>query len=453
MSVDAAPSIWDRERIWVTVGAVALIFLAAIESLAVTTVMPVVSAALDGEALYAVAFAGTLATSVIGMVACGAWSDARGPRVPLYAAVSLFILGLLISGFAFTMEQFLVGRLIQGLGAGGETVALYVVVARLYPSHLHGRIFAAFAAAWVVPAMIGPFLAGAVAEFLDWRWAFLGVAVLTTIAFVIIAVRLRALDLGGGDRAHLAGLGRRLLLAVVVAVGAVVVGLSADAPPAAGWPIALVSVLVIGFAVVPLLPKGTLRAARGLPSVILIRGLVAGAFFAAEAYIPYLLMEEFDFSPTWAGIALMLAAFAWAGGSAAQGRYGEVLGNRRIAAISLGLLLVALVSVLVTALTAASPLIVIVGWGFAGGGMGLLYPRLTVLTLAYSEPGRAGFNSSALSISDATGSAVAVALAGLGVATLGGGAQTFPLVFVFAVVIVMLATLPALRLGHGAEPG
>ncbi|WP_404472381.1 MFS transporter [Microbacterium aerolatum] len=453
MSVSAAASIWDRERVWVTAGAIALIFLGAIEALAVTTVMPVVSAALDGQALYAVAFAGTLATSVIGMVACGAWSDARGPRGALYAAVSLFIAGLVISGLAFTMEQFLIGRLVQGLGAGGQTVALYVVVARLYPPHLHGRIFAAFAAAWVVPAMIGPFLAGAVAEFLDWRWAFLGVAVLTAIAFLMIAVRLRALDLGGGDSAGIAGLGRRLLLAVVVAVAAVAVGLSADAPPALGWPMALLALMIIGFALVPLLPKGTLRAARGLPSVVLVRGLVAGAFFAAEAYIPYLLMADFGFTPTWAGIALMLAAFAWAGGSALQGRYGEKLGNRRIALISLALILLALLSVLVTALTGVSPVIVVIGWGFAGGGMGLLYPRLTVLTLAYSAPGNAGFNSSALSISDATGSAVAVALAGLGVATLGGGANAFPLVFAFAIAVMLLATVPGLRLGHGAEPG
>ena len=143
-------SIWDRERLWVTAGAVALIFLAAIEALAVTTVMPIVSEALDGRDLYAVAFAGTLATSVIGMVAAGAWSDARGPRGALYAAVSLFIAGLLLSGFAVTMDQFLIGRLVQGLGAGGQTVALYVVVARLYPPQLHGRVFAAFAAAWVV---------------------------------------------------------------------------------------------------------------------------------------------------------------------------------------------------------------------------------------------------------------------------------------------------------------
>jgi MFS family permease len=453
MSAPTALSIWDRERIGVTIGAIALIFLAAIESLAVTTVMPVVSTALDGEALYAVAFAGTLATSVIGMVACGAWSDARGPRGPLYGAVSLFIAGLLISGFAFSMEQFLVGRLVQGLGAGGQTVALYVVVARLYPSQLHGRIFAAFAAAWVVPSMIGPFLAGAVAEFLDWRWAFLGVAVLTAIAFSMIAIRLRTLDLGGGNAASVKGLGRRLLLAGVVAVAAVGVGLTADAPPTLAWPIALVALIVIAVAVVPLLPRGTLRAGRGLPSVVLVRGLVAGAFFATEAYIPYLLMAEFDFTPTWAGIALMLAAFAWAGGSAIQGRFGEVLGNRRIALLSLGLLVVAVASVLITALAAASPLIIMVGWGLAGGGMGLLYPRLTVLTLAYSESGNAGFNSSALSISDATGSSVAVALAGLGVATLGGGVAAFPLVFAFSLIVLLLAALPGLRLGHGAELG
>ncbi len=132
------------------------------------------------------------------MVATGAWSDARGPRGALYVAVTLFIIGLLISGFAVTMHQFLIGRLVQGLGTGGQTVALYVVVARLYPPHLHGRIFAAFAAAWVVPSMVGPFLAGAVAEYLDWRWAFLGVAVLTAAAFLMIAVRLRGVDLGCG---------------------------------------------------------------------------------------------------------------------------------------------------------------------------------------------------------------------------------------------------------------
>jgi MFS family permease len=447
----SAASIWDRERIWVTVGASALIFFAAIEALAVTTVMPVVSDALDGDALYAVAFAGTLATSVIGMVAAGAWSDARGPRGALYVAVSLFIVGLLISGFAPTMHQFLIGRLVQGLGTGGQTVALYVVVARLYPPQLHGRVFAAFAAAWVVPSMIGPFLAGAVAEYLDWRWAFLGVAVLTALAFVMIVVRLRHLDLGHGAPQDRRALRRRLLLAVVVAAFAVLVGFSADMSPGIGWPLAIGSIIVIGFAVVPLLPRRTLRAAPGLPSVVLTRGVAAGAFFAAEAYVPYLLMERFGFTSTWAGIALMLAAFAWAGASDLQGRIGDRLGNRRIALIGLGLILVSLVCVLLAALFGISPLIVIIGWGFGGGGMGLLYPRLTVLTLAYSGEGDQGFNSSALSIAENTGSALVIAVAGLGVASLGGGSGAFGAVYALCIALALLAVVPGLRLGHAAE--
>ena len=51
MSEAAAPGIWHGRYIWVTIGAVALIFLAAMQSLAVTTVMPVVSADLHGDRL------------------------------------------------------------------------------------------------------------------------------------------------------------------------------------------------------------------------------------------------------------------------------------------------------------------------------------------------------------------------------------------------------------------
>ena len=145
-----AAGIWAPEHVWVTLGAVAMVFLAATQSLAVTTVMPLVSADLDGAALYAVAFAGTLATSVIGMVAVGAWCDRQGPTLPLTTAVALFVAGLLIAGFAPSMEVLVAGRLLQGLGTGGQTVALYVVVARVYPAVLHGRVFAAFSAAWVI---------------------------------------------------------------------------------------------------------------------------------------------------------------------------------------------------------------------------------------------------------------------------------------------------------------
>lgn len=444
-------SVWGPQYVWVTAGAVALIFLAAVQALAVTTVMPIVSADLEGDALYAVAFAGTLATSVIGMVAVGAWSDRYGPKAPLYAAVALFVLGLVIAGLAPSMPVLVLGRLVQGLGAGGQTVALYVVVARVYPSEIHGRVFAAFSAAWVVPSLIGPFLAGAVTEYLHWRWVFLGVAALTVVAFTMVALRLSGLPLHT-DAPVSGGVALRLGCAVAVAAGALALSLAGELG-AWSWVVVAASALVIAVSARPLLPPHTLRAARGLPSVVLMRGLIAGALFGAEIYVPYLLIDEYDFSPTWAGLGLTAAALSWAAAAEVQGRIGDRLGNTRITLIGLGQLLFAVVVAGGTAWGHLHPATLIVGWIFAGSGMGLMYPRLTVLTLAYSSPQNQGFNSSALSISDSIGAATTIAMMGLVFTALRGTDAAFPAVFAIAGVLALLALVPGLRMGHGHELG
>lgn len=448
--VDVAPSsVWGPPFLWVTVGAVALIFLAATQALAVTTVMPVVSADLDGDRLYAVAFAGTLATSVIGMVAAGAWCDRGGVLAPLSTAVGLFVIGLLIAGLAPSMPALVAGRLVQGLGTGGQTVALYVVVARVYPGTVHGRVFAAFSAAWVVPSLIGPFLAGAVAEFLHWRWVFLGVAVLTIVAYLLVAARLHGLPLHTDEPAT-ARVGPRLACAFVVAIGALGLSLAGELGRWA-WLAVIASVVVVALAARPLLPPGALRAARGLPSVVLMRGLIAGALFGAEIYIPYLLIDDYGFSPTWAGLGLTAAALAWAGAAEVQGRIGDRLGNTRITVIGTALLVASLLIAVATALLSLTPAVLVAGWSLAGAGMGLMYPRLTVLTLAYSTPQNQGFNSSALSISDAVGSASSIAVMGLVFTLLTGTDAGFPAVFVIGTLLALAALVPGLRLGHAHE--
>lgn len=443
-SAAAGTGIWRGSALPVTLGAVALIFLAAMQSLAVTTVMPVVSADLDGAALYAVAFSGTLATSVIGMVAAGAWCDRSNPVRPLTAAVALFVAGLVLSGLAATMPLLVAGRLIQGLGTGGQTVALYVVVARVYAPALHGRVFAAFSAAWVVPSLIGPFLAGAVAQYLHWRWVFLGVAALTVAAFTVVLVRLGGRDLRTDDPAagRVAG---RLGCAVAVAAGALALSLAGEAGPWAG-PVVAASVLVVAVAARPLLPRGTLRARRGLPSVVLMRGLIAGSLFGAEIYVPYLLIDEYGFSPTWAGLGLTTAALLWAAASEIQGRYGDRIGSARIAVIGTGLLALAALSAALTALLHLPPGVIIACWSLAGAGMGLMYPRLTVLTLAYSTPQNQGFNSSALSISDSVGAATTIAVMGVVFTALAATDAAFPAVFAIAVALALLALVPGLRM-------
>jgi MFS family permease len=423
----------------------ALLFMVAFESMAVTTVMPTVSRALDGAGLYAFAFAGPLATGVVGMVVAGPWSDRAGPRTPLLVAVGFFTAGLTITGLAPSMEVLVVGRLVQGLGGGAMTVALYVLVARLYPAVLHPRIFAWFAAAWLVPSLVGPSGAGAIAQHLGWRWVFLGVLLLVVPATLALVAPLRHVGAPEtpGDRAP------RGRLAWATLAAAAVLGLNLAAHVPVPWSV----VLAVGTGVVALValravvPAGTLRAGRGLPSVIATRGLVAGAFFGAEVYLPYLLTERYGFSPTTAGISLTVAGVAWVATSWLQGRLGDRLAHRDAVVVGSAFVVVAVAGSLVTAAWHLPPAVAIASWTLAGAGMGLGYARLTVLVLAYSAPGTQGVNSSALSIADSIGAAIALALTGLAFTL--AERNPFTAALVVAAVFAVGAALVAPRVGNG----
>lgn len=438
--------ILSRPYLLATVGACALVFLSAFESLAVTTIMPLVSRDLDGASLYALAFAGPLATGVMGMVAAGNWSDRRGPAAPLYSSVALFVAGLLIAGMAETMEMLVLGRLVQGLGGGAMTVALYVLVARVYPPVLHPKIFAAFAASWVVPSLVGPFAAGVVAQLSSWHWVFLGVVGLVVPALLMVVPAVRGMTSEPVAEPVPWAFGR-MGWAALAAVAVLGLNLSAGVPGVGGV-IAVVALVIALIAVKPLVPRGTLTARRGLPSVILVRGLASAAFFGAEVYLPYLLTERYSFTPTFAGLTLTGAALAWAGASAIQGKLGGKLADALAVKIGALLVLVAVVSTLVTAALALPAAVAIGGWILAGGGMGLMYPRLSVMTLALSTPENQGFNSAAMSISDSLGGALSLAATGLVFAaftTTNSFAGVFALTAVIAVAGVLIAPRVAAR--------
>jgi MFS family permease len=459
--VPESGGLFHRSYLLVTLGACALVFLAAFESMAVTTIMPLVSRELGGAALYALAFAGPLATGVIGMVAAGNWSDRRGPVGPLFAAVALFVLGLLIAGTAGSMAALVAGRLVQGLGGGAMTVSLYVVVARVYPQVLHPRIFAAFSAAWVIPSLVGPFAAGLVAQLASWHWVFLGVVGLVVPALLMIVPAVRGLrgiperkspERKSPERTRNGGGYVRLVWAALAALAVLGLNLSVELP-AGGGVLAAGSVAVALVAVRPLVPRGTLMARRGLPSVILTRGLASAAFFGTEVYLPYLLVERYVFSPTFAGLTLTAGALAWAAASGVQGKLGPRLMDRRAVRIGAGMVLGAVVLALVTTVLGWPAAVPIAGWVFAGGGMGLMYPRLSVMTLALSTKDTEGFNSSAMSISDSLGGALALAATAIVFAAYPGTAGSFAGVFTLTAALGVAALMVAPRVARAPREG
>ncbi|MCC6269740.1 MAG: MFS transporter [Microbacteriaceae bacterium] len=447
---EAATGIFSPKYLWVTLGSCALVFLGAFESLAVTTIMPVVSADLNGAHLYALAFAGPLATGVIGMVIAGNWSDRHGPVWPLYSAAIIFTIGLIIAGTASTMVIMVAGRLFQGLGTGAVIVALYVVVARVFPTRLHPSIFAGFAAAWVIPSLIGPFAAGVIAELVTWHWVFLSVVGLVAIAVFMIRPTLTALPKQEPDTSVPWAFGR-IIWAGVAALAVLLMSLLNEIPTIGGVLAALAAIVAI-VASRPLLPKGTLSARRGLPSVILLRGLAAAAFFGAEVYLPYLLISDYDYSPTLAGLALTLGSISWAVASWLQGRLSTQLTHVASTTIGSILVLLAILAVFVTVLFTLPSEIAIAAWFFGGGGMGLMYPRISTMTLAMSTPANQGFNSAAMSISDSMGGALALATTGIVFTWLASSGLSFAGVYALAAAVGIAALIVAPRVTDPQAP-
>lgn len=441
---EPAPTLFSRGCAAASVGAIALVSLLAFETMAVAAAMPAIAAALGGLGQYALAFGGMLATSVLGMVQAGRWCDRHGPLRATAVGLVLFGAGLLVAGGATAMAAVVAGRIVQGLGSGMLGVSLYVGMGQLVPQALHPRLFALFAAAWVVPGLVGPALAAWLVSLLGWRAVFLAVAAAIPVVGVLLVpafVRLPAPAASGSDARHRPA---SVAWAALGALGALLLNAAGEQASAA----LKLAVLALGFVAAAaaarrLLPRGSLRVAAGLPAVIALRGLIASAFACGDAFVPLYLTRENGWSLARAGLALSAAAVMWSAGSALQARIGAPRDRRR--ALSSGFALVAAGIALAGAqmLTGVSAWTVVIGWAVAGFGIGLSFPMLSVLTLSLAAPQARGHATSALQLSDALASSAALALAGVlfNQAGLGAGAHGHLLVLALAFALALAAAL------------
>ncbi|MEW1953696.1 MFS transporter [Terrabacter sp. NPDC080008] len=418
-----------------TVGVLALVSLHAFEALALTTVMPTIARELDGESLYAMAFTATLASGIVSIVWSGNLADRRGPRPPLLIGLCLFATGLVVAGLAPSMGLLVVARVVQGLGAGMTSTALYVLVTRVYPQRLHTAILAGFSAAWVVPSIAGPFVAGLIAQTIGWRWVF-GLALVVLVVAAVLLGRILT-----GLRQQLVDVPwRRRSIAASVLLAAAVLGLNAasDRLDPVGIALAVLAMVVVTLTLLPLMPRGTLRAARGLPADIALRALAFAAFSGAEVYLPRLLTDRDGLSPALAGVALTITGVTWFVGSWVQGRWDHRFEVGRTSAVSLAAIALGLVG-LSTAVAVGAPTWVVVAlFPLVGLGIGTLYPRVTAQALARADETEQGFVSSALQIGDSSGAATAIAVSAIVFAGTGSAVPT-----AYAVVFAVMA-LPAL---------
>lgn len=445
----AAPAtgLFSPEKRLLTIGLTLVVTLIAFEALAVATAMPVVERELGGLSLYGLVFSGFMVANLVGAAYAGQSADRGDPALPFLGGLVLFAIGLVVAGAAPEMAVVVAGRIIQGLGAGIVVTLAYVGIARGYDEALRPRMFAVLSSAWVVPGLVGPALAGAVADHISWRLVFLGLLPLLPLSGVLTLPALRGLTAENNGESS----GNRLMLSLVMASGAALI--------LAGTVLETIAVIVplvaLGGVVAiaslrALLPAGTFTAARGMPAAVAVMGLMSVTFFGAEAFLPFALTDIRGQSPAVAGLALTSATLSWTVASWIQARQAGVWSRR---AMTVGGFSLITVGVALGGSTIADEVPVAVaalGWAFGGFGMGLAFASVSLTILSDAEGGQTGYASASLHLADTLGIAIGTGIAGAIVSAgdSGGWSNTTSVATVFTVmtVIGVAGSMIALRL-------
>ena len=412
--------LWSRRHRALTTGLILTITLAAFESLAISTILPIVARELGGVELYGWVFAAYFLGSLVGIVLTGGLIDRAGLIRPFVVALGLFGLGLAIGGVAPSMPFLVAGRLLQGLGGGGIAPVAYVAIGRSLPERLRPAMFAMLSTAWVLPGVLGPVVAATVAEQVSWRAVFIGLLPIIGLAGLLTLPALAAVPAatpvapGSLPRARSA---RRLPQAVRVAVGAALLLAGLSEPLL----ILVVPLVAIGAwlalpAFARLAPAGTLRLVPGLPSAILLRGALTFAFFGAQAYVPLAFQGWRGLSASLTGIGLTAATLAWTGGAWVQARSIARLGAPRFVRLGFAAVVVGTIGTAAVLLPEMPIALAIGSMIVAAGGMGFAYAPLSLIVLKEAPPGEEGTATSGLQLSDTLGLALGTGVAGAMVA-------------------------------------
>jgi MFS family permease len=446
--------VWDVRRRRLTLGLVMTVTLVAFESLAISTVLPLVTEDLGGLGLYGWVFSAFFLGNLVGIVLAGQMADRHGLARPFSLGLALFTGGLLVGGLAPSMGVLVAARVAQGVGAGAVPAVAYASVGRAYPPALRPRVFAVLSSAWVVPGLIGPAAASAIAAALGWRAVFLSLLPFVVVAAAIALPTLSAAPVPSDDDAGQGPSGApdpdRLPGALVLTAGvAAVLIASGGVPVAVAVPLLLVGLPAAVLAFLRLVPPGTVRLAPGIPAAIAVKGILTFAFFGTDAYVS-LAIKGVRHQPTWvAGASLTSATLAWTAAAWVQERWIHRVGPRRLVRLGLLLIAVGVVGELFALGALPIPLAVTV-WGIGGFGMGLAYSPIAVVVLGLAAPGREGAASANVQLCDVLGVALGTGATGafLAVAATEGWATRSALELAFAVTlgVALLGVMAARRL-------
>lgn len=410
--LSSAQSIFGPHYLALSIGIILAAMTIGFEGLAVTTVAPAIAGDLQGLHLFGWIFSAYLLAQIVGTLVIGRQIDRSGPALLFTIAILLFAIGLIVAAVATNMYVLIGSRALQGFGAGAMYTCIYTAISLSYPDELRAKILGALGTAYVLPSMLGPYVAGVIAQQWSWRFVFWGVLPFLLLAVILSLPVFRKLKIPRVQASNETGgvVGLSVLLAI--GTGLFLSGLGM-LPKALG-----IVLLVIGLALMiqplrKLLPSGTFTFRSGLSSLIASRGLFFAAYVCTQNFLVLALTNTKGLSADSAGLIVASAALSWCIVAILQARWDAAdQGRGRNKRIIAGILLMILGIAIMVWVPAFNIVLAVIGEIIAGIGIGLAHTISGTLAFSFSKEGESGQVSGSLQFADSFTPGVAVGIGG-----------------------------------------
>jgi EmrB/QacA subfamily drug resistance transporter len=293
------------------------LFMAAMEMTVVSTAMPTVVAELGGALRYAWVFTAFMLTSTVTVPIYGKLADIYGRKPVMLVSMAIFLAGSMASGQARSMDQLIVFRAIQGIGAGGMQPIAMTIVGDIFDIRARAKMQGVFGAVWGIAGLAGPLLGGLIVAALSWRWVFyVNVPFGLLSAFVLAGSLHESID---RKKPVLDLAGALVLSAAVVTL---LLGTDGVAPMLllpASLVLFVVFLVVEKRAAEPMLPL-PLFASRTMVTASAVFATAGGAMLGLVTFLPLYAQGVLGSTPTEAGATIAGMAVSWPIASAISGR-------------------------------------------------------------------------------------------------------------------------------------
>ncbi len=393
--------------------------LHAINVFIVTTILPTVVRDIGGLQFFAWNTTLYMIASLLAGSVCTRLLRRVGPRWSYRIALSCFGLGCLLCAVAPTMPLLLVGRCVQGLGAGTLSALSFTLIRLLFPQPLWSRALAIVSAMWGIATLLGPAVGGVFAQYNAWRAAFWLLFIITPAFAALVELTLpRGMPRIGAQLTAMAFFNLALLVGSVLAVSA------GSMSPQPLWNALGLAVALLGMAAfawlesrraVRLLPMGACNPASPLGATYAAQVMLLIAI-TSEIFVPYFLQTLHYLSPLYAGYLTALQSAGWTSGaviaSGARPRSRRVLMLWGPVTMAIAMAGMALVTPAPT--TAVLPLVAIGVLLLAMGlGIGACWPHLGASVFTFAPDGEKELAASSITIIVMVSQAFGSALGGL----------------------------------------